>query len=130
MRSKALIRRSCQAAAHIFTVSNYCKEKISEIYGIPPERISVTPNAVDHLVFHPQARDKSREIVKKAFGLTDFILSVGRLERFYRGTYWPVSHSYRLALDEIPNYQTILARGVGGRYSLDDSSMMPKKSVL
>ncbi len=80
LRSRALVRRSCQSAEHIFTVSEYCKSMISELYRIPASNISVTPNGVDTSIFHSIDRETSRKIVQQLFGVSDFILTVGRLE--------------------------------------------------
>ena len=48
-------------------------------------------------------------------------LAVRRLERLWRRAYWPDSHEYPFAVDEVPSYRNVLARGVGGRYSLVDA---------
>ena len=45
-----------------------------------------------------------------------------RVERLARGAYRPVEFRYRYALDEIPNYADYHAAGLGGRYSLADTS--------
>src|SRR5688500_14474394 len=49
---RAFYRRSAHAAAHILTVSRFSATEITAAYGIPPERISVTPLGVD-AVFAP-----------------------------------------------------------------------------
>ena len=73
-----LIRRSATRAGAVITVSEYSKQAILEAYGLPEDRIWVTPNAVDHGCFHPFQPDAD---VRSHYGLDGpFILSVGRLE--------------------------------------------------
>lgn len=45
-----------------------------------------------------------------------------RVERLARGAYHPVEFRYRYALDEVPSYADYHADGLGGRYSLSDTS--------
>ncbi|MFM0061758.1 glycosyltransferase family 4 protein [Paraburkholderia aspalathi] len=80
VRSKLLVRRSALKAAHVLTVSEYSKEKIIELYGVPEHRISVTPNGVDAERFRTVNRSCAVEDVFANYGLRNFILTVGRLE--------------------------------------------------
>ncbi|HSX17894.1 MAG TPA: glycosyltransferase family 1 protein [Candidatus Saccharimonadales bacterium] len=49
-----LLRRSIKRAAHIITVSENSKKEIAEFYKLPPDRITVIPNGVDHERFYPR----------------------------------------------------------------------------
>ncbi len=49
LRMRALIPASCRRADCIFTVSDFARKQIHELYGIPLHRIVVTPNAADHI---------------------------------------------------------------------------------
>ena len=44
-----------------------------------------------------------------------------RLERLWRGAYRATDLRYRYALDEVPHYADYAVRGLGGRYSLQDT---------
>lgn len=53
-------------ASHIVVVTTPFKEHLTKVWGLPPEKISVVPNAVDHQFLAPQL--PAREIVQE-FGL-------------------------------------------------------------
>lgn len=80
LRSIFFIRRSIKKARHIFTVSEYCKNKIQELYQVRDDRISITPNAVEFDIFNTEGREKSKDLVLKKWGIQDFLLTVGRLD--------------------------------------------------
>lgn len=80
LRSKLLMRRSAAKASHIFTVSTYSKEQLQERYKIPDEKISVTCNAVDRNIFNPGDKQLAKSTVLRNYGVSDYILTVGRLE--------------------------------------------------
>ncbi len=50
-----VVPRAARCAAAVLTVSERSKRDIVELYGIPAERVVVTPNTVDP-VFAPGAR--------------------------------------------------------------------------
>src|SRR5581483_10915684 len=57
-RMKMLVRPSCRRADMIFTVSEFARRQIHELYGVPYSKIAVTYNAADHIarpVSEPQA---------------------------------------------------------------------------
>ena len=91
-----------------------------------PDYLSLFGIDGSNLSTHAGMAEETRAIQLKYGGSRSVLvrrgwLAVRRIERLWRGAYWPVSHEYRFALDEVPNYQTVRARGVGGRYSLDDA---------
>ena len=51
-----VVPHAARAAARVLTVSERTKRDLVEHYGIPPERIVVTPNGVDP-AFHPATQD-------------------------------------------------------------------------
>jgi len=75
-----LIKRSALRADLILTISEYSKNEIIQRYKIPPERICLTPCAIDRVMFNNHDSRASREIVKHTYQLEDYILSVGRIE--------------------------------------------------
>jgi glycosyltransferase involved in cell wall biosynthesis len=44
--SRALLPRVARAAAHVIAVSEFTAQEVVDLLGVPPERISVVPNAV------------------------------------------------------------------------------------
>jgi glycosyltransferase involved in cell wall biosynthesis len=79
--SKLSFRFSAHLAKLCCTVSEYSKTEISRIYGIEPDRIVVTSNAIDKLRFTPD-KDSQDEGVLSKYGLNsqEYLLTVGRLE--------------------------------------------------
>ena len=65
---RLVVPRAVRKAARVLTVSERTKADIVELYGIPSERIVVTPNGVDS-VFTPGA------------GARDYVLYVGAIQR-------------------------------------------------
>ena len=57
---RAQTRWALQRAAHVITVSRALRERVIEL-GIPPERVSATPNGVDASRFNPLDRARCRE---------------------------------------------------------------------
>ena len=65
---RRVVPRAVRKAARVFTVSERTKADVVELYGIPAQRIVVTPNGVD-----PAFRPGS--------GAHDYVLSVGAIQR-------------------------------------------------
>lgn len=75
-----LWRQSARWADHILTVSDHSKQEIVRWFGIPPERISVTPLGVHPRWFHPVPPPELAR-VKSLHHLPDrFVLFVGTLQ--------------------------------------------------
>jgi glycosyltransferase involved in cell wall biosynthesis len=73
---RAFYRRSAYAAAHILTVSRFSATEIAAAYGIPGERMTVTPLGVDQ-AFGPSDTSLSHEFPP---GVTPpYVLHVGDL---------------------------------------------------
>jgi glycosyltransferase involved in cell wall biosynthesis len=57
-RMKMLVPDSCRRASLIFTVSEHARREINQVYGIPLEKIVVTPNAADHVKGPPKTKSE------------------------------------------------------------------------
>ena len=77
-RLKAFVGSSIRKADAIFTVSDYGRQQIHDIYGVPLEKITVTYNAADHLRFEGhQAGDRTPD----QLGLPErFLFFVGAIQ--------------------------------------------------
>lgn len=76
----ALWKKASHWAAHVITISEYSKCEIQEHFGLPPERISVTPLGVDERWFRPLADGKWGEVSSR-LGLPEhYFLFVGTLQ--------------------------------------------------
>ena len=76
MQLRFTVRHTARRAAQIITVSEYSKQDISNTYGIPPERILVTPEAAPSR-FAPVTNETELQRVRKTYGIeTGYILSL------------------------------------------------------
>jgi glycosyltransferase involved in cell wall biosynthesis len=71
-----LFKRSAKQADLLLTVSEYSKSKIAAHYNIPPQKISVTPNAISN-DFHEGV---DSHVVQQKYGIDKYILYVSRIE--------------------------------------------------
>ena len=76
MQLRLTVRRTARRAAHIITVSDYSRQDISRTYRIPPESISVTPEAAPrHLL--PVTNETELRRIRESYGIQpDYILSL------------------------------------------------------
>jgi glycosyltransferase involved in cell wall biosynthesis len=68
---RTLVPRAVRRAARVLTVSERTKRDLVEHYGVPPERVVVTPNGVDP-AFHPPSDTVSQGT---------YVLAVGAIQR-------------------------------------------------
>lgn len=75
------MKRTCKRASHIVTVSEFSKQEIHKYLGVPLEKITVVPNAVDHDTFHPNYTNEQVQSVREKYGLKDkYFLYLGTIE--------------------------------------------------
>lgn len=73
----SLVTASARGSAHVLTLSEASKRDIVKHLQIPPEKISVTPLAVDHR-FHPKLGREKDEAVREKYNLpSEFVLYLG-----------------------------------------------------
>jgi len=70
---RLVVPRAVRRAARVFTVSERTKADLVELYGVPPERIVVTPNGVDP-AFAP--REPPSDTVSQG----SYVLNVGAIQ--------------------------------------------------
>jgi glycosyltransferase involved in cell wall biosynthesis len=75
---RRVVPRAVRRAARVLTVSERTKRDLVELYGLPPEKVVVTPNAVDP-AFHPLARGNHAPSDTVSQG--PYVLAVGAIER-------------------------------------------------
>lgn len=113
----ALWKKASHWAAHVITISEYSKCEIQEHFGLPPERISVTPLGVDERWFRPPAGGK-REEVSSRLGLPDrYFLFVGTLQP--RKNVGRVIEAYRALPRAVRDEVPLLVAGRAG-WQCDD----------
>jgi glycosyltransferase involved in cell wall biosynthesis len=72
-------RRAVRQAAIMLTVSEYSRRQIAAHYGIDPERVILTPNAVDRTRFHP-GQDGEELLRRWDLRSGEYVCMLGRLE--------------------------------------------------
>lgn len=78
---KLSMKRSCKNADHIVTVSAFSKKEIIRNLHIPPEKISVIPNAVDHTIYHPGYREEQIQRALAKYKIErEYLLYIGTIE--------------------------------------------------
>jgi len=81
MQLRLTVRRTARLAARIATVSEFSREDLIRTYGIPAERITVTPNGVEARYTPQPATENEVFEVRRRFGIErDFLLAVGSLQ--------------------------------------------------
>ena len=78
-QSRLTGRSAARRAALLFTVSEYSREQIVRLYGVPRQAVAITSNGVDFERFHAGAAGVE---VVRALGLEPgrYLLTLGRLE--------------------------------------------------
>ena len=80
MYARPMLRLAARKAAHIFTVSEYSKQRIVEHLNVPSEKVTVTYNGVGPQFF-PESREKARQTVQRECGVArPYVLYVGNLK--------------------------------------------------
>lgn len=79
LAARLMFRYSAVRSHSVLTVSDYSRLSISSIYGIATDKVSVTPNGVDHSIFKPGIKN---DLLLSKYGLSSngYWLSVGRIE--------------------------------------------------
>jgi glycosyltransferase involved in cell wall biosynthesis len=73
---RIMVPRAVRRAARVLTVSERTKRDLVELYGVPPEKIVVTPNGVDP-AFSPMPPNGPRDNVSHG----SYALAVGAIQR-------------------------------------------------
>jgi glycosyltransferase involved in cell wall biosynthesis len=80
MQMRLTVRRTARRAAHIITVSEYSRDDIIRTYKIPPERITVTPEAAAESFF-PVTNETDLKRVRETYGIQEnYILSLSSIQ--------------------------------------------------
>jgi len=74
-----VVKKASEKARLVFTVSEFSKKMITRTYGIPPSRIMVTYNGIDHERFRPISNTRLLQQVARDYKISkQFILYVGQ----------------------------------------------------
>ncbi|MDE7313425.1 MAG: glycosyltransferase family 4 protein [Eubacterium sp.] len=75
------MKRSCRHTDYIVTVSEFSKKEIVKYLRVPPEKITVVPNAVDHAVYRHDYTERQIQIVLNRYGVEqEYFLYLGTIE--------------------------------------------------
>lgn len=76
---KALLPNLTRRVVSIITVSNFVKERLLELYDLPPEKVHVTYLGVDHELFMPAPQEKIELFKKKYQIVKPYLIVVSSL---------------------------------------------------
>jgi glycosyltransferase involved in cell wall biosynthesis len=76
---RTVVPRAVRRAVRVLTVSERTKRDLVELYGVPPERVVVTPNGVDP-AFRPLPQGEARPPPSDTLSLGRYALSVGAVQ--------------------------------------------------
>ena len=80
MQMRLTVRSTARRAAHIITDSSYSRNDILKTYGLPGDRVTVTPLAASTRYRRVENADEIKRVREK-FGITgDYILAVGSIQ--------------------------------------------------
>ena len=75
-----LTKRVLSGASRIFAVSQFTKNEIQQLFGIPPERIEVVYNAIDERFLGGHATEADRQLIAERYLVTyPFLLYAGAI---------------------------------------------------
>lgn len=108
-RNKLLVQFAARQAAQIHTVSEFSRQAILDLYRIPSHMVKIIPNGVDLQKFTPEGRATSASLIAERLGLTDYILTVGRLEP--RKNHCGLLNAYKMLKNEKPEVGPLVVVG-------------------
>ncbi len=77
---RSFIPASCERADRIIAVSEFTRQDLVRHYGLPPDKIAVTYNAVGRQ-YRPLDSDEARSRIAAQYGITEpYVLYVGNLQ--------------------------------------------------
>jgi len=80
-KRKYLFNYSARNSDYLLTVSEYSKQRISDVFKIPGTRILITPNGVSDTFLNCRvAKEKSAEYIFEKYQVKEFLLYVSRIE--------------------------------------------------
>lgn len=79
---RSFLFKICLKKAHIKTTpSQYCWERITDLYHIHPEELHIIPNGVDNGFFSVREdQSQASEVIEHKYRVSNFILYVSRIE--------------------------------------------------
>jgi glycosyltransferase involved in cell wall biosynthesis len=79
LQTRLLVERSIRSADHIIAVSRATARSLTEVLGVPEEKITVVHNAADG--YAPLDKDESAEYISKKYGTNkNYVLTVSTVE--------------------------------------------------
>jgi glycosyltransferase involved in cell wall biosynthesis len=95
-------------ANRITTVSNFCKREVSEIYGVPEERIDVIPNGV-RIDFFKQCSKNEKDKIMEQYNFEKALLFIKPIPR--KGLHLLI-RALPAILKEVPGLKLLVVGGI------------------
>lgn len=106
------IPRTMRRSDLLVTPSRFTKDEIVAAYGVPPERVTVVPNAADSRFSDPVSEEDIERVRQKYDLSKRFILSVGTMQP--RKNIPTLIRAFHELRKRTPEYSLVLVGGRGG----------------
>jgi glycosyltransferase involved in cell wall biosynthesis len=93
-------------ADRVTTVSSFCKKEVSEIYGVPEERIDSIPNGVPIDIFTTNIREEEKDKIMERYNFEKALLFLPPVPR--KGLHFLIKALPAL-VKEVPNLKLLVA---------------------
>lgn len=117
-------RNAARRARHLFTPSEYTRQNIIDLYGVPPEQVSITPCAVDAERFAHGA-EQAPSLLEASLQPQDYMLMVGRFDP--RKDHATVIDAYAQVFSKRPNLPRLV---IAGSYGPSEQEIRTKIAAL
>lgn len=108
-----LLPRLARNLDHVVAISEFTRQRVQELLGVPESRITVVPNGVD-AAYHPRTEEETAAVRSRfELGGNPYLLYVGSLEP--RKNLAGLMKAWRIALSGIPNEVQLVVTGAAGR---------------
>jgi glycosyltransferase involved in cell wall biosynthesis len=108
-----LLPRLARQLDHVVAISEFTRQRVEELLGVPRSRITVVPNGVD-AAFRPRTAEETAGVRKRfELGSGPYLLYVGSLEP--RKNLAGLMKAWRLALEGVPDDVQLVVTGAAGR---------------
>lgn len=110
--SRRGLEKNLNSVSKIICISAFTKADLTELFEVPPGKISVVPLGVDSLAFQPMDKRECARRLKDRFQIeSDFLLFVGTLET--RKNLPALVEAFRRVRERRPDLQLVLAGDAG-----------------
>jgi glycosyltransferase involved in cell wall biosynthesis len=122
-----LIPKLARRAKRVFTVSEYSRQRILKVLGLPEENVIVVPGGAS-LRFQPAAAAEIASLRTRYELENPYVVAVGTIER--RKNLPRLLQAWKMASAEFPEVELLIAGGHGRAFRAVDLDVLPRRTRL